>query len=329
MKVKPLLHCHLLLTGLFPAMTVPRLPGLETLLAHARNEGRQEGDAAQWLCRLFGVERQHDWPVAPLSALGAGLVPGADYWLRADPVHLHLLRDRMVLAAGVPLELAGGEAELLLAALNQHFAADGLEFFAPQPDNWFLRMKVPSSIRTYALAEALGQDVERMLPQGADAMLWHRRMNEIQMLLHEHPVNTAREERGEPAVNSLWFWGGGVLPASVLSPLLTVRADDVLALGLQRAGHGEAAPLPSCAGDWLETLPGEGKHLVVLDMMKNIERMEQYWFAPLLDGLKRGRITSLHLHLAQRGRVDSFGVERIAGWKFWRRAQPLGDVFGG
>ena len=29
------------------------------------------------------------------------------------------------------------------------------------------------------------------------------------MLLHAHPVNEAREARGEPAVNSLWLWGAG------------------------------------------------------------------------------------------------------------------------
>ena len=29
------------------------------------------------------------------------------------------------------------------------------------------------------------------------------------MLLHEHPCNQRREQRGELAVNSLWFWGAG------------------------------------------------------------------------------------------------------------------------
>lgn len=328
MKVKPLLHCHLLVTGLFPEVAVPRLPGLEMLLAHARNAGRHEGDATQWLCRLFGVERQHDWPLAPFSALGDGLMPGGDYWLRADPVHLHLLRDRMVLADDAPLELAREEVPPLLAAVNRHFAADGLEFFAPQPGRWYLRMKSPCAIQTYALADAFGRDVDRMLPQGADAMLWHRRMNEIQMLLHGHPVNLAREERGEPAVNSLWFWGGGVLPV-VESPLVGVYAEDVLARGLQCANQGEASPLPPSAAEWLETLPGEGEHLIVLNMTENIEHMEQRWFAPLLHELKRGRVAGIHLHLAQRGQVDSFVVERISKWKFWRRSKTLGDVLGG
>ena len=38
-------------------------------------------------------------------------------------------------------------------------------------------------------------------------------MNEAQMILHTHPVNAEREARGMPAVNSVWLWGGGTLPA--------------------------------------------------------------------------------------------------------------------
>lgn len=37
---------------------------------------------------------------------------------------------------------------------------------------------------------------------------------EIEMWLHEHPINDARSRRGEAPVTGLWLWGGGPAPAT-------------------------------------------------------------------------------------------------------------------
>src|SRR6266516_108636 len=55
------------------------------------------------------------------------------------------------------------------------------------------------------------------------------------MVLHSHAVNEAREARGEPAVNSVWFWGGGRVPRVATERWHSVSADEPLALGLARA----------------------------------------------------------------------------------------------
>ena len=55
---------------------------------------------------------------------------------------------------------------------------------------------------------------------------------EAQMILHEHEINVAREERGDLPINSLWLCGGGTVPAvhrcfdtmSVQDPLLRAAA---------------------------------------------------------------------------------------------------------
>jgi len=51
------------------------------------------------------------------------------------------------------------------------------------------------------------------LPENSDnnhaKIKWRRLQNELQMLLHDHPVNAAREARGELAINGIWFWGAG------------------------------------------------------------------------------------------------------------------------
>ena len=342
MKVKHLLHCHLLVTGMFPQMAAvaPRLPSLESLLTFSRRREISVGGAEAWLCHAFGVVRQNDWPAAPFAVLGEGLAPGSEYWLHADPVHFHLLRDRFTVADCVPFDLAMEETLSLIAALNQHFADDGLQFFAPHANRWYLRLDAPSALKTQPLAEVIGKDVNRFLPQGADAMKWHGWLNEAQMLLHDHPVNLEREHRGELPVNSIWPWGGGVLPQPALLPFTDVWADEVLVRGLMQASGREAQFLPFSAWEWLEEMPEDGTHLIVLDDLEKadlredivnwreaLERLERHWFTPLLESLKHNRVSSVHLHLAQQHQVKSFVVERSGigryWWNFWRRPKPL------
>jgi len=56
------------------------------------------------------------------------------------------------------------------------------------------------------------------------------------MFLHDHPVNTARQSRGELPVNGLWFWGGGSGNDERLNvPAHVIHGDDALARGLARS----------------------------------------------------------------------------------------------
>ena len=82
---------HLLIPSLFwPEDSLPEiyrdlpLPALETLLAKSlRTEDGSNGLEA-WLCHTFGVEKQQDWPVAPitLQADSGGQVTAGNHWER-------------------------------------------------------------------------------------------------------------------------------------------------------------------------------------------------------------------------------------------------------
>ena len=61
----------------------------------------------------------------------------------------------------------------------------------------------------------IGELLRPNLPRGDHARLVERWMNELQMLLHAHPVNTAREERRLPPVNLVWLWGFNNVRASL------------------------------------------------------------------------------------------------------------------
>ena len=63
-----------------------------------------------------------------------------------------------------------------------------------------------------ALFGLYGGVVSVHLPIDRATAHWRRLSNEVQMLLHDHPVNLRRQQAGQVPVNALWFWGGGALP---------------------------------------------------------------------------------------------------------------------
>jgi hypothetical protein len=281
-----------------------------------------------WLFERFGVARQRDWPVAPYTLLADGGAPERHYWMRADPVHLQVGRDSLGLVDSAAFEVSRAESEALVETLNRHFGETML-FFAMQPARWYVRLEKAPDMQTTPTAAARGLAIDEKLPNGPEAMRFHALMNEAQMLLHEHPVNAEREARGEPALNSVWFWGGGVIDAERARPFSTVFGDDPLARGLALAAGIPTRALPKDADSVLSALGDEGLALVVVDAPREArpgERrtaLERDWFVPLLAALKSGRVGMLTLHL---GGADSLlDVETVRSdlRYFWRRRKPL------
>jgi len=291
-------HAELIVQGLFAAAEHPRLPALELLLARARASEAEAQSYAAWLSEAFGVE--------PLPA--GALTAGTDgFWLRADPVHLRLVGNSMVL---VPVTgLRQTEADQLVATLNRQFS-ERHEFRAPNPHAWVMRAE-PGALGTQSPQALTGMDITRHLP-GAP---WTALLNEIQMALHEHPVN----EGLELAVNSVWFWGAGALPANASAAWRSVSAAEPLALGLARAAGIAPRSYPRTAESWLADLPEEGRHLAVLEGAA--PALEETWFAPLLAALRHWRIGMLTLHVPDAG--VSFEATRADLRRFWRRPRAL------
>ena len=291
------------------------------LLSRARVSRLADQDFDSSLLQSFGVHRQRDWPVAPFTWLADGGDPAGRYWLRADPVHLRAERDVLVLVDALHVGLDRGSAEKLVATLNSHFEADDLVFHAPVAERWYVGLPQAPGMTTHPLSVAAGRSVSPLLPAGPDALAWHRRFNEIQMLLHEHPVNLERERSGRPVVNSVWFWGGGTLP-SVDTALAGVWAEDPLARGLATAARTPSASLPRDGSEWLSR-SGDGAHVVMLDTRTTGEATlalyEEQWFAPSLRALKERKLAAIRLLAMSGDDLLRYDVGARDLWKFWRR----------
>jgi len=343
------MHCHLLLPDLFwPERDFPGIyrdletPALGRLLAKGRARVDADPEEAQtceaWLCRRFGADRQGDWPVAPHSLIADGGEPGSYFWLRADPVHLKLEGNQLLLADSARFALSQSEAETLAGSLNAHFSGDGLEFHPLRPDRWYLRLAQVPALETTALARAAGRSVDDLLPRGEDARTWRARLNEVQMLLHDHAVNAAREAAGELPINSIWLWGGGRLPEAAPAPFSAVWSGNPLAAGLAQAGRIAAHERPEDAAALLRKAAATGVNLILLEDLRDaaqygdahawrtrLARLERDWFAPLLGALRQERIGMLSVHGLGPALALSVETTRSDLRRFWRRVKPLQD----
>ncbi len=340
------MHCHVIVPDAFwplqemtDAMSGLALQGLETLIARGTREVSPVLAAERWLLESFGVERRGDWPAAPYCLLAdgraSGVLPGADYWMRADPVHLRLEGSELLLVDGNACAIKGEEAEILARDINSHFAGS-FTLVAQHPERWYMRLPSGPDMETEPLASVSGRPITAHLPRGPDATRWQGIANELQMLLHEHPVNAAREARGELAINSLWLWGAGRAERLQSRPYRLVLANDPLASGLAQASDAIAEPLPATALAWLDRESESGVVLVVLDALRvpscqadapawrdRLIGLDRDWFAPLARALRQHRIGMVSLHLLGGQRTLHVETTGFDLRRFWRRAKPL------
>jgi hypothetical protein len=305
------------LTLLLPARA--RLSGdlrsqrlLATWLARADRSASDAGDAAQ-LLRHFEV-LPRGLPVAALTRQLDLHDAQPNAWLRADPAHLRAdLGAGRLLACG-DLGLSVQETDELLRALKPLFGDEGFPISAGTPARWYLMLPRDAQLPAFAPPDdVLGDDIFAHLPQGDAGRRWRRLLSEAQVLLHNHPVNARRVERGQPAVNSLWFWGAGTLPDSVAArgASAVVSDEPVLCALAERAGlrrHGTAA----MTGELLDAG-------VVVDLrtLRSVDEFDYRWAEPIRVAQGARRFESVWLDFADGVQCRWHAAHR---WRVWRRA---------
>lgn len=250
-------------------------------------------------------------PVAALVRQQLAGDAGDAMWLCADLACVEAdMAAARVLACG-DMDLPAEEAEALAEVVSPLLGDSGMHLQTTTPTRWHLRLAHGSPVPDLdSPNQILGDNLMHHLPAGDAGKRWRQLLNELQIVLHQHPLNKARVQHGQPAANSLWLWGGGSLPAWVKSDLQQVYSDDVLVTAL--AGQAGVPCAASTALDAGTALRGD----TLLDLGRAATAPA---CADLVFGLldrRRADALVLHFRSGERWRIT-----RGQRWRFWRRAR--------
>lgn len=213
-----------------------RLPQLERLLAGlAPGTGTATDERSLNLPHEQVLAACRGWPLRdgllPMAAWAAradGLPPAAadTGWGLLTPTHWQVGSDQVLLLDPAQLHLDEDESRALWASLRELFQSEGWALHWGAPLRWYATHASLAELPTAAIERVVGRPIHPWLPDRRSGRTLRRLQSEAQMLLYTHPVNAARESRGELAVNSFWLSGTGPTPTSptdAQEPLLDER----------------------------------------------------------------------------------------------------------
>ena len=277
---------------------------------------------------ILNLSIEGDFPSAALSLLANNLYDDALFYMHADPVHLRAELDHAVLTSYVDLDIKETESADIYHTLNNHFHDDGLSFFCVNKKHWFVSSKNDILLDTTPLLEAVGRNVNFLLPAGYDQSAWKQTLTESQMLMHMHEVNETRENSGQQTINSLWFYGSGRLQKKDID-INHICSHDDLYKGLAKYYRCDFDEIPSNVSsyqDMLLTKNSGGRYLLHMSQLQNLTNytdvsmwLEELtvvlndWLYPLISFANKNNIKVI-LYPCD-GNEYHFG--RLDGFKFW------------
>lgn len=262
---------------------------------------------AERLLRALGVDHALESPAALRFAGQTGQRPDG-FIAAADPVYLEPRLDHLCLHS-LSGRLRDGELSALVAHLNE--CLGDTAGFDAIGDRGYLRSDA-FPVAEFDADALHGFVPNPFLPSGDGAADYRRLQSEIEMALHDHPVNLERQRDGLQPVNSLWIWGGGeysnVTPVA-LPPLL---GDDPLLRGLWAACGADSSDWPGSMAS------ADGRGVVVVPESDDKDPAER------LDDVRRlfASGAARTLDILTRDGVD-VRLHRLDRLKFWRRTFEL------
>ena len=186
-------------------------------LAHTVPEGLPPGSDVANLS-VFGYDPRTCYTGrSPLEALSMGIALGPDdVAFRMNMVTLKPQGGKVYMEDFSAGHIGSEESHQLVAALQEELGNERFQFY---PGVGYRHLMVwrggKDGMKAVPPHDISGKSILDHLPvgDGADELVWL--MNAAQMVLHNHPVNVARQERDELPANSVWLWGHGKMPKLV------------------------------------------------------------------------------------------------------------------
>ena len=250
------------------------------------------------------------------------------------------------------LRLDAADQMTLAADFQRVFHDSGFHLQALEAGDFLMLGPEMPRAETREPARALGGS----MGQQADSSIALRRLGaEIEMWLHDHPINDTRRRRGELPVTSLWLWGAGAIPArgdvgiahsganghpvtgggssgaangaGDSSGVAVAFGRDSYLQGLWAMRGAKVAPLPQQLAD-VFGYPHAQRAVLVIEIglmlqtnpkwsfFEAVADIDRLFIAPAVEALNRGQYDRLVV-LANDYELTLRARDRL---KFWRRA---------
>ena len=251
-------------------------------------------------------------PIAALTRSLDSTDAAGTLWLRADPAWVAADAVTLRLLACGNMDLSPSDSAQLAGSLKPLFGDAGFLLEATTPSRWYLRCPSGAALPAFSSPQAaLGDDVARHLPEGEGERRWQHLLNEAQVILHNHPLNAERTQRGKPPVNSLWIWGAGILPE-------WVRTTATMLVGSDEIGHALARlakiPVVATLAGALAAATADSHILLDADVPTGVAVEPE--LQPIQQALAERVIGELRLSFASGERYRYRHAHR---WRFWRK----------
>ncbi len=274
-----------------------------------------------WM-RQFGLLPQPDRPLARLlleAEVESIKHASQDIYslLLAQPVHLSLQRDSFALDS--LLVLSAEEYLALTTHLNDFFAEDGITLIPSATQQyWFLKTDSPWQLTTLPVQAALHRNIQAWMPQGLDANKLRQIINQVQMLLHEHPMNQKRLQKGLPEINSIWFSSNSFCGQGyVIEP--THKSVLVGHDALTRV-VSERCQLPHYA-DVSTAAKAGAKHAIML-----MYKADSVDWGAIYQAVRSRKIRQMMAHFPAVNGTLQVSLTPLDCWRFWRKPNSLESI---
>ena len=277
-----------------------------------------------WLQREWhGGSLAGAMPASIAGAAVTGVPADQPLWL-ATPVHFVAGLDTLRIHPAGLLHASAAEQQELATNFLQVFAGSGWSLHATGRREMLVSGGAPVVLRSHDPGLWLGADPAEGLPAGVGARPLRRFGAELEMWLHEHPVNLVRSRSGQLNFNALWLWGGGA-PLAARPPASTrtvAWAADLFVDGLCALAGSVADPLPP---RWRSRVMEPAQDLLAVcepgPDAGSLAALDRDWIAPALQQWRDGAFQSATL-LAGNHAVSLERAPLRRLWRLWRRRQP-------
>jgi len=209
-------------------LALPQLAALLGLLSPGTRLGSDEFDPntalEQALAAAWGWQAEAGTlPTAAALAEDDGIAAGTSAWALLTPLHLSVGSDQVTALHPRALALTEAESRAFFESLAWLFPAEeGWRRAWGATERWYVAHDELAGLASASLERVINRNVAPWMPE---ARRLRTLQNELQMALHRHPLNEAREARGALPLNAAWLSGCGRAQARAATPALRLHPE--------------------------------------------------------------------------------------------------------